>query len=310
MRNPRPPAFPIRLLLGLVLVLGLAAGCRRTAPGPEPIIDDIEPGPAATLEVRILANEVDDYAAVAAASDYFGQVLQDSRTRQQLEALADEGKPPPPPKPAEGKDSFPNGWTYAWVELSPMHLRTVGLDNAAEHDPRRGPFWQEVALARRKGMLYPLARCPLWSRTCRNRRLTEGERGQKAYEYFLLVRDPVCGNIAEPAAVITGQFLVGADPVRDGRGQLAVNLRFSEKGGALLNDLTSKNKPSREGIEQEWFHRYAAILLDGQVLSAPRIQEPFRAECQVTGNFGWEDIRTIVGGLRGAILARVAPETP
>jgi SecD/SecF fusion protein len=88
-----------------------------------------------SLEFRILANEKDDEEAIKVAKAYF----EDSSHKEELQALAVKGQPPPGPPPGD-KEAFvvpdKGSFTYSWVEISLKERWAMGLNNAAE-DPWR-----------------------------------------------------------------------------------------------------------------------------------------------------------------------------
>lgn len=75
---------------------------------------------------------------------------------------------------------------------------------------------------------------------------------------------------------ITGKLLRDARPALGGQTgtTLVVSFRFSPEGGEKFHELTSKN-----------FGRQLAIVLDGEVITAPRINAAIRTEGQIEGNF-------------------------
>lgn len=88
-------------------------------------------------------------------------------------------------------------------------------------------------------------------------------------------RDPGTGNeilpsldeegvyyLLERAAVVTGEELVDSQPDRDQDGRPAVNFRFNPAGARAFGDYTAENVGT-----------LFAIVLDGEVISAPRISQ-------------------------------------
>src|SRR5437588_9523314 len=103
----------IMVLLGACLAV--VTGCSKAEEKPIARAD--------SLEFRILANEVDDKDAIEASRKFFEKVGDDPKTAANLKELADKGKPPPSPKPPEGKDTWPNGYIYSWVEMGRPYCR-------------------------------------------------------------------------------------------------------------------------------------------------------------------------------------------
>jgi preprotein translocase subunit SecD len=86
----------------------------------------------------------------------------------------------------------------------------------------------------------------------------------------------------------------------------AVHFTFTAEGGELFANLTRKNVPSGPGGEQ--FKRHLAIILDGQVMSAPTIISEIRQGGQITGNFTKKEVDNLVNILRaGALPTHLKP---
>jgi SecD/SecF fusion protein len=269
------------------------------------------------LEFRILANLQDDKEGIETARTYIEGIRdanepEDRRAerKRELEDRASRGLPPPPPRSADGGNAFPwsNPWgrgeaTYSWVELGRSERMSLNLDNAAKDDPQRNQRWKDVAKAREEGRTFVLRdmnQTILYGRPCTNFKLTPNEQASKQYEYFLLTRDP------KPGESITGQYLVNATETLDHGQQPAIAFRFNKQGGDLFYDITSWNKPS--GGAGYRFFRHIAIILDSQVVSAPRLNEAIRSDGQISGNFTQKEVQQIVNILRGGALpARLKP---
>jgi SecD/SecF fusion protein len=258
---------------------------------------------AGHLEFRILANEEDDAKAFEAAQKYLGEAGKDDSIKEALARLAMTGEAPPPPGDAAEFETAKGKFTYTWLELSRGERHTLGLDNAAEKDDARQANWLKAAEARKVGkplVLESFGRCLLFSRACRNERLPKEEREQKKYDYFVLCRDPAKeGKSGKPRAV-TGAYLVEVKAVVDQAKQLAVSLRFNKEGGERLFALTNANLPS--GPEGNRLFRHLAIILDGQIMAAPRLNEAIRDQAQVSGNFTDKEVERLVDILRAGAL--------
>ena len=102
--------------------------------------------------------------------------------------------------------------------------------------------------------------------------------------------------ILQKAAVVTGDQLVDSQPAFDQNGQPAVNFRFDPAGGAAFGAYTAANigKPF-------------AIVLDGQVISAPVIQSHIAGGSGIiTGHFTVEESTQLAILLRaGALPAEI-----
>src|SRR5207244_11405568 len=106
------------------------------------------------------------------------------------------------PGPAEGDTKPP---TYSWVELSRDERKTLGLSNAHKE---AGPtsHWGQVAAGREKGepvvltidgvrstddSKRGLTTMLIYSRKCDNLRLPAAVREDKAFDYYVLLRNPI-----------------------------------------------------------------------------------------------------------------------
>jgi SecD/SecF fusion protein len=136
-----------------------------------------------------------------------------------------------------------------------------------------------------------------WTR----RNLKDRDQG-KEYEYFILVRDPLKGQ------AITGDYLLHASMGRTSRGGgPSIDFVFNHEGGKRFWHLTTRNKP--EGPRVDGFNRQLAILFDNQIISAPSLNEPIRANGQITGSFTEKEVRDMVRLLRaGTLPARLQAE--
>lgn len=99
-------------------------------------------------------------------------------------------------------------------------------------------------------------------------------------ERWIAVRD---------SARITGDHLAGADVSVDAFGVPGVGLRFNAEGARRFADLT------REAVG-----RRVAILVDGEVLSAPFIRAPIlHGQAIITGGFTAESAQALAARLTG-----------
>ncbi len=98
--------------------------------------------------------------------------------------------------------------------------------------------------------------------------------------------------VLEAAPVVTGEDLVDAQPSFDQNGRPAVNFRFNPSGGRRFGDYTADNIGSP-----------FAIVLDGEVISAPTIQSHISGGSGIiTGNFSVEDSTNLAVLLRAGAL--------
>jgi SecD/SecF fusion protein len=276
-----------------------------------------------SLEFRILANGVDDSAAIADATALINN--DNPEVQAKIRGAQDKGLPPPAPHQLgnglEGElkrytlnlpRSNKSEVTYSWVELGPQERYALGLDNAARLDPRRSDVWSVVDRQRGQALQIippntvdhrPLLQGALfYSRECKDRNLPEEERRQKQYEYFVLTRNPeIDPTTGQETPKIDGSFLVSAvTDTQDYRP--AVAFTFNTKGGELFGTLTGKNVPSGAGADESQVRRHLAIILDGLVVSAPTINSQIRERGQITGNFTKMEVDKLVNTLRSGAL--------
>jgi SecD/SecF fusion protein len=264
------------------------------------------------LEFRFLANGQDDEEAIQAARDYFKK----PSSKAELERLEVRAEPPPPPRREDGSPSFPvrlpdePPHTYSWVELGKQELYSLQLNSQVLNEPAQATLKAEVERALKTGepfsrgdgsqtFLY-VRRITDWTR--RSSQIKDRELGKKL-EYFILVRDPLKGE------EITGDYLVGASPGHTSSGMLAIDFRFNTQGGNLFYDATKKNKPT--GSKETGFHRHLAIIFDGQIISAPTINEAIRTSGQIYGKtFTQQEIDDVVRILRAGALPATLKKDP
>ncbi len=277
------------------------------------------------LEFRILANtgpdgRSEDNDAVQRAKAW----ISNPANAEELHRLAVLGEPPPPPRTEEGGTTFPvsigggvHNYSYKWLEVGKEELYTLRLNNAIQNAKNlyEREQWDRVAAARggadadkalknTKEEAIPFGNgLLLYSRVIPDPgRLSPKDRALgKKYEYFFLTRD------AEPGKEITGQYLAGAKRDVDERGDWAVHFRLNPEGANLFWDLTSLNKPSGG---EKGFHRQLAIVLDSQIRSAPRLNQPIRSNGQITGGFTAKTVDELVTILRAGALPATLKENP
>ena len=87
-------------------------------------------------------------------------------------------------------------------------------------------------------------------------------------------------------------------PSQDQLGRAAVAFQLDQAGGQLMGRLTGPN-----------INRPMAIVLDGEIYSAPTLQSQINASGQISGNFSPEDIDYLTRVLQGGELeAKLRPE--
>ncbi len=104
---------------------------------------------------------------------------------------------------------------------------------------------------------------------------------------------------------VTGQFLTEArSEINSRTGGLSVGFTFNGEGARRFYSLTRKNAPMSDGFE-----RRLSILLDGNIHSAPSINEPIGAQGQITGQFSQKEINELISVLNaGALEVPIKPE--
>ncbi len=102
---------------------------------------------------------------------------------------------------------------------------------------------------------------------------------------------PQGGFILEKEAALTGRFLVDAS-VQFGQRGPNVSLDFNQTGAQKFGNLTASNVDRR-----------IAIVLDGKVISAPRVQTAIRGgKARITGNFDDQEASDLALMLRAGSL--------
>ncbi|CUH37609.1 preprotein translocase subunit SecD [Jannaschia seosinensis] len=98
--------------------------------------------------------------------------------------------------------------------------------------------------------------------------------------------------ILDRTPVVSGDDLVDSQPAFDQNGQPAVTFRFNPSGARAFGQYTSANVGAP-----------FAIVLDEEVITAPRINEPITGGSgQITGNFGVEEANRLAILLRAGAL--------
>lgn len=99
--------------------------------------------------------------------------------------------------------------------------------------------------------------------------------------------------VVEKRVRLSGDALVNAQPGTDSRtGEPIVNFRFDAAGGKRFGQITRDN-----------VHRLLSIVLDGAVVSAPRINEPILGGAgQISGNFTFQSAQDLALLLRAGAL--------
>ncbi len=228
------------------------------------------------------------------------------------------GEPPPPPRNEDGGQTFPVtlsgdtiNYSYRWVEVGKEELYTLGLNNAAgdAKNQTKNPFaynrWHDVEKDRE------------------NHRASTGLRQLPSLQPghpqpgSALAQGPRAGQevrVLHPGAQpeskgkeITGDYLSRVASGANQRGEPAVHFGFKSEGGNLFYDLTSLNRPTSKS--EASFKRQLAIVLDGQIRSAPTLNQAIRDSGEITGDFTPKTVNELVTILRaGALPATLKPK--
>jgi hypothetical protein len=126
---------------------------------------------------------------------------------------------------------------------------------------------------------------PLHARTAEPTAVTEDYQGRK----YVLV-----SNKSDQIMTADGSWGVqAAYPDKDWMGRRAIGLELDEAGGEKLLPITLNR------VDQT-----LAIVLDGQVLSVPRINAPLRNRALITGKFTEREIRRMIIALQKGMPAQ------
>jgi preprotein translocase subunit SecD len=98
--------------------------------------------------------------------------------------------------------------------------------------------------------------------------------------------------LVRKAAAVSGRELRSARPSIDQNGRPAVSFTLNSEGGRRFGQLTEAN-----------IGRYLAIVLDGRVQSAPRLEGRITTDGQIFGNFTQEEVQNLSLILRSGSLA-------
>lgn len=104
---------------------------------------------------------------------------------------------------------------------------------------------------------------------------------------------------------VTGDFLRRASTGMAENGSACVNFSFDSEGAMRFFRLTDHNKPTTDGRK-----RQLAIILDGQVHSAPNLNGAIRDSGQITGSFSAEELKALVEVLNAGALQLPINPTP
>ena len=126
---------------------------------------------------------------------------------------------------------------------------------------------------------------------------TMGARPPPGYEVVPDRDKSGVSYLINSSPLVTGEDLVDSQPGFDNRnGEPMVTFRFNQRGALLFGRVTKEN-----------VGRPFAMIIDGKVLSAPRINEPILGGSgQITGSFTLEEANRLATNLRsGALPAKL-----
>ena len=138
------------------------AGCSRTNDIAPLTLDFEIPRTGPGLEIRVLANELDDKEAIEEILTTLNEATPE--TKAELEDLRNKGLPPPGPReggPGDNRKTFvislpgksKTKVTYSWLEVGPLARLSWALDSSAKEDDQRNEGWKRLAQARDQAIL-------------------------------------------------------------------------------------------------------------------------------------------------------------
>ncbi len=110
----------------------------------------------------------------------------------------------------------------------------------------------------------------------------------------------------KPYVEVNGSDLTRAKKEVSSKGGYEVNFTMSVGGGDKLMRLTGANLPN----PQSDFHRRMAILLDGNILSAPNLNSTIRSQGLIEGRFTEKEVDFLVNILNAGALPGALSKTP
>ena len=106
---------------------------------------------------------------------------------------------------------------------------------------------------------------------------------------------------------VTGVYLTKASPsVNNKTGKPCVEFMFNTAGGQLFGELTGNHRPD----SASGFTYKLAIILDGQLQSAPSINERITDRGVITGNFTQQQVQDLVNVLNAGSLPAALSKDP
>ena len=121
----------------------------------------------------------------------------------------------------------------------------------------------------------------------------------KGYEEILIIYEP------DESKQITGKLLKRANRQTDSNGAPAVGFHFNQAGGFRFHELTSQNKPRKDGSK-----RLLAVMLNNEVHTAPQINQPISENGIIEGRFTEKEVEDLVAVLNAGALPVPIKKTP
>ncbi|HVX10122.1 MAG TPA: protein translocase subunit SecD [Pirellulales bacterium] len=106
---------------------------------------------------------------------------------------------------------------------------------------------------------------------------------------------------------VTGDYLTTATPSFDRVGKPSVSFGFNEKGARLFGKLTGNNLPDPAHADLQ---RLLAIVLDGELQSAPAIRSQITDRGEITGSFTQQDVEDLSAVLTAGSLPTTLRKEP
>jgi SecD/SecF fusion protein len=103
---------------------------------------------------------------------------------------------------------------------------------------------------------------------------------------------------------VEGRHIAQVRSDMDEYGRPCISFTMSTEGGQRMGLFTSLNKPDNSG------KRFMAIVLDGQVHTAPFIQEPIYDHGRITGSFTQKEVDDVIINLRSGKLEVALNKNP
>lgn len=122
-------------------------------------------------------------------------------------------------------------------------------------------------------------------------RILDGKTEPEKVQQFLVVHEP-------PDRAVTGRYLTRVSPTMDQNGQLAVSFNFNARGSQLFSNLTGRYQPDAT----DGFERRLAVLLNGDIQTAPNLKDRISGSGQISGNFTRAEIDDLVNVLNAGAL--------